>query len=216
MDSNTVATINSESEHSRNSRFEIIHNDATVSTRRFNLSDARTVLAYVQRKIKQQEKTAAICDDDNKIKVPNAVLSALAGKTTSKKYPERAAEIDLSNASQDTLKVYMSFVEHSSSVYLPEDGDETGITKDIQAKHDKQQVKVPPLPPTKPPPLQLHIPTSNKHIGHDNRSKSPLTSHQKEEDDNVVSTVTHVEISNMSLVLLDIESPGQDSFLPTC
>ena len=84
MDSNTVATINSESEHSRNSRFEIIHNDATVSTRRFNLSDARTVLVYVQRKIAQQEKNAARCDDDNKIKVPNAVLSALAGKTTSK------------------------------------------------------------------------------------------------------------------------------------
>ena len=44
MDNNTVATVNSESEHSRNSRFEIIHNDATVSTRRFSLSDARTVL----------------------------------------------------------------------------------------------------------------------------------------------------------------------------
>ena len=83
MDSNTVATINSESEseHSRNGRFEIIRNDATVSTRRFNLSDARTILAYVQRKMKQQEKNAARCKDDNRIKVPNAVLSALAGKT---------------------------------------------------------------------------------------------------------------------------------------
>ena len=36
---------------------------------------------YVQRKMRQQEKNAARCDDDNKIKVPNAVLSALAGKT---------------------------------------------------------------------------------------------------------------------------------------
>ena len=148
------------------------------------------------------------------------MLYSLRWPAKPKKYPERAAEIDLSNASQDTLKVYLSFVEHSSSVYLLEDGDETGITKDVQAKHDKQQVKVPPLPPTKPPtkppPLQQHIPTSNKHTGHDQRSKSPLTSQQKEEDDNVVSTVTHVEISNMSLVVLDIESPGQDSFLPTC
>ena len=30
------------------------------------------------------------------------------------------------------------------------------------------------------------------------------------------ATATRVEISNMSLVVLDIESPGQDSFLPTC
>ena len=213
MDSKTLATINSESEseHSRNSRFEIIRNDATVSTRRFNLSDARTILAYVQRKMKQQEKNK----DDNKIKVPNAVLSALAGKTTCKKYAQRTAETDLSNASKETLKDYMSFVEHSSSVYLPEDGHDAAVTEDIQVKHDKQQVKVPPLPPTKPPPLQLHIPTSNNHTGHDQRSKSPLPSHQKQENDNVESTITHVEISNMSLVVLDIESPGQDSFLAT-
>jgi len=135
---------------------------------------------------------------------------------------ERDNEDKLKNEGTKRFNIYASdvdFVERPLSVSMIEDVPSVTVLaaeEDASQSTRRSTVMFPSPPPTKPPPLQLHTSASTKYTSSYRRLKSNSSSKRDEESsiipyldatsDDDVSIATHVEIANMSSVVVHLEN----------
>lgn len=157
--------------------------DVAGSPRQFSLADAQIALSYIHRKMKfnpkferdqqckvlhalKQYKPSFSTGSASSSKTSSGSISSSSSSKTYSRYhrPERPVHHEtklLKKDSKNTVNIYTSnvdFVERQVSISMIED---TPAAKVIPAEddihhHTLRRLLVPSLPPTKPPPLQLH------------------------------------------------------------